>query len=161
MRSFGRVTSWAAGAVGRPGERTFFVQFSAADGLHGFVVEKTQIAALVLEGRRLLASAGVDTTPPHSGPGVVAEVVPEFRVGEIHLAYREVAEEVTIGLIPTSDEVDGVEFTLTLEQFGAELIAAQDAVEGGRPLCPRCGLAMDLDGHHCPSTNGDLRGHRP
>jgi len=160
VRSYDSVSGWVGGAIGRPGERTFMVQFTADDGTHGYVLEKAQVAALVLEARRLLTSIGHRTAEgdAHSPDG---GVVPEFRVAEMRISYTESDALVRIHLIPVTDDVESVEFALTPHQLGSALAAAQTAVEGGRPLCPRCGLAMDPDGHHCPATNGDLRGHRP
>lgn len=161
MRKYPEVDSWAVGAIGRPGERTFLVQFIASDGVHSYVLEKGQVAALVLEGRRLLEVIG--TSGESSGD--VAElselVMPEFRIAEIHLAYDETDQLISLGLVPTTDDVQGVEFSLPVGDIGPVLDAAERAVGGGRPACPRCGLAMDPDGHRCPATNGDLRGHRP
>lgn len=160
MRSYESVNGWVAGAIGRPGQRTFMVQFAADDGSHAYVLEKAQVAALILEARKLLGAVGqqVDVSASRSPD---AGVVPEFRIAEMHLSYAESDELVRLHLIPVSDDVESVEFALTPQQLGSALSAAQVAVEGGRPPCPRCGLAMDPDGHHCPATNGDLRGHRP
>lgn len=161
MRSYSDVNFWLAGAIGRPGERTFLVQFGASDGVHSFVLEKAQVAALVVEGRRLLEAIGASSDTESDAPAVHEYVMPEFRIAEIHLAYDEADDRITIGLVPTTDDVEGVEFEVTSVAFAAALGDAQVAVEGGRPPCPRCGLAIDPDGHHCPATNGDLRGHRP
>jgi uncharacterized repeat protein (TIGR03847 family) len=160
VRIYDTVESWVAGATGRPGERTFMIQFTADDGTHAYVLEKAQVAALVMEARRLL---GVIGGPAERAAARTLDdgVVPEFRVAEIHLSFEESESLVRIRLLPTTDDVDVVEFAVGPAVFGAALPAAQRAVEGGRPACPRCGLAMDPDGHHCPVTNGDLRGHRP
>ena len=161
MRRYGEVESWVAGAIGRPGERSFFIQFTADDGVHGFLVEKGQVAALVVEAGKLLAGFESAGAAEGTGRSPATGVVPEFRVAEIHLAYEAASEIVTVRLIPTVDDADAVEFVLTAAQFATALGDARGAVEGGRPPCPRCGLAMDPDGHACPVTNGDLRGHRP
>jgi hypothetical protein len=136
------------------------VQFTADDGPHAYVLEKAQVAALILEARKLLSAVGVQADEKNSRAPDAA-VVPEFRISEMHISYAESDELVRIHLIPVTDDVESVEFALTPQQLGSALSAAQVAVEGGRPPCPRCGLAMDPDGHHCPATNGDLRGHRP
>jgi uncharacterized repeat protein (TIGR03847 family) len=153
--------SWVVGAVGRPGERTFYVQFTSADGTHSYLLEKVQVAALVAEARKLLQSAAHEGRNDPEPSRLDGSVMPEFRVAEIHLAYTELDGMVAIRLIPSTDEMEPVEFVLTVAQFSGAIAPAQGAVEGGRPSCPRCGLAMDPDGHHCPATNGDLRGHRP
>ena len=161
MRRYEEVDFWAAGAIGRPGERTFLIQFGASDGVHSYVLEKAQVAALVIEGRRLLEVVGTPVATQQTARGLAELIMPEFRIAEIHLAYEEADQRITVGLVPTTDDVLGVEFTIAVGEFGPGLDLAEHAVEGGRPPCPRCGLAMDPDGHHCPATNGDLRGHRP
>ena len=161
MRRYESVMSWVAGAVGRPGERTFYVQFTGVDGTHSYLLEKVQVAALVVEARKLLQSAAHQARNDPEPSRLDGSVMPEFRVAEIHLAYTEADGMVVVRLIPSSEDIEAVEFVLTVAQFSGAIAHAQDAVEGGRPSCPRCGLAMDPDGHHCPSTNGDLRGHRP
>lgn len=161
MRRYPEIDFWVAGAIGRPGERTFLIQFGASDGVHSYVLEKGQVAALVVEGRRLLDAIGNAPGSEGTAPPLAELVMPEFRIAEIHLAYEEAEDQITVGLIPTTDDVEGVEFVVPTSGFGSMLARAQRAVEGGRPPCPRCGLAIDPDGHHCPATNGDLRGHRP
>jgi uncharacterized repeat protein (TIGR03847 family) len=161
MRRYDTVDSWVAGATGRPGERTFMIQFVARDGVHAFVLEKGQVAGLVLEGRRLLEFIGAPEAAGSGGGRLDPTALPEFRIGELHLTYHEAEDTVRLRLVPTADDVEDVEFALSPTLFGAALGSAQEAVEGGRPECPRCGLAMDPDGHHCPATNGDLRGYRP
>jgi hypothetical protein len=79
----------------------------------------------------------------------------------MHLQYREDPDTITIVLVPTVDDIDSVSFEVTPAQLDAAARNGAAAVRAGRPRCPRCGLAMDPDGHHCPSTNGDLRNHRP
>jgi uncharacterized repeat protein (TIGR03847 family) len=161
MRRYDSVDSWVAGATGRPGERTFMIQFVAPDGVHTFILEKSQVAALVVEGRRLLAMIGTAEAAGPRGVRLDAAAIPEFRIAEIHLTYREDQNTVRVRLVPTSEDIADVEFALGPDEFASALGPAQEAVEGGRPSCPRCGLAIDPDGHHCPATNGDLRGHRP
>ena len=161
MREYPEVDSWVVGAIGRPGERTFLVQFSASDGVHSYVLEKGQVAALVLEGRRLLEVIGTVSQSSGDVAALSELVMPEFRIAEIHLAYDEAEGQISLGLVPTTDDVHGVEIRVPVDEFGPVLDYAEQAVGGGRPACPRCGLAMDPDGHHCPATNGDLRDHRP
>ena len=57
--------------------------------------------------------------------------------------------------------LDSVGFDVTPAQLDAAARHGAAAVRAGRPRCPRCGLAMEPEGHHCPATNGDLRDHRP
>ena len=78
--------------------------------------------------------------------------------GDIELSQSTASTVV----IHSSDEADApVECEMTHAQLDAFAREAQVVVAAGRPECPRCGLAMDADGHNCPRSNGDLRGHRP
>jgi uncharacterized repeat protein (TIGR03847 family) len=156
------VQRFAAGADGPPGQRTFFLQVDAESGPAGFLVEKGQVAALALEAGALLREAGLagvgSATPDDA---IDPMLIPEFRVAEIHLQYREEAGTITIILVPTVDDISSVSFEVTPAQLDAAARSGGAAVRAGRPRCPRCGLAMDPEGHHCPTTNGDLRNHRP
>ena len=52
------------------------------------------------------------------------------------------------------DDGESASFDLTSEQLRAMALVALDAVHSGRPICPRCHLPEDPDGHDCPSSNG-------
>ncbi len=153
---------FVAGAIGEPGQRTFLLQFTV-DGVPAwYVLEKAQVAALATESAALLLTAG------HAGAGGALEapalVEPTriaFRVSEIGLVFDAETELATLLLTPTDDAEEPAAYQLTPAQLDAGARAGGEAVLRGRPRCPRCGLAMDPDGHHCPVTNGDLRHHRP
>ncbi len=80
---------------------------------------------------------------------------------ELRLGYDEPAETVTLTLVSTGEDAPEVTHRMSSAQLGAAARVAVAAVLAGRPRCPRCGLAMDPEGHPCPLGNGDLRGHRP
>ena len=86
----------------------------------------------------------------------------EFRIAAMEIAY--VADEGLMVLTlrrATDDAIAPVSYALTAVQLDAAARIASESVGAGRPLCPQCGLAMDPGGHVCPTTNGDLRNHRP
>ena len=95
-------------------------------------------------------------------PGGVHEETPiAYRVGGLQLALADDSDVALVVLMSTEDDDPDTTFELTLAQLDAFAREAIAAVESGRPACARCGLAMDPEGHNCPRTNGDLRGHRP
>ena len=152
------------GAVGDPGDRTFFIEVEASTGTLWFLLEKAQVAALSIQSTRLLRESGV------ADPEDVHELEPvrrpsddvEFRVGEVRLAYTESTGLVTLMLFSRAqDDSEPVEFTLTPAQLATSARFGAEAVTAGRPSCARCGLAKDPEGHACPADNGDLRTHRP
>jgi len=159
-RDLGRAEQFIAGAVGEPGSRVFYLQV-AAGKVVWFVLEKLQVAALAAQALELL-----DAAFPMPEEGTSAHLDPPdevlFRVGTIKLASAQDQTDVEIELGPAGDTAgDGVRFTVAPELLEAMARSALVLVESGRPLCPRCGLAMESEGHACPTGNGDLRDHRP
>lgn len=162
MKDLGTVDLFVAGAVGEPGARTFMLQFVQNDVRTSYVLEKAQVAALAEQSRELLHNVGLGgagSDLPGAEPWYADDVA--FRVAAMQLAHTEASGLFTLALLPTEEATDSVAYTLSAAQLGAAARDGLAAVEAGRPKCPRCGLAMDPTGHHCPATNGDLRNHRP
>ena len=161
MHDRGIVDGFRAGAIGEPGQRTFLLQFENVTGVESYVLEKTQVAVLAEQSLELLAQIGL----PGAGVGddVTALDPPDeiaFRVGTMQLAYEEAARLITLVVGSTDQDEEAVAYRMTPAVLGAAMRHALEVVAAGRPSCPRCGLAMDPDGHHCPQDNGDLRQHR-
>lgn len=154
--------SLVIGAIGQPGERTFYAQVVVANRPSWFVIEKFQAAAFAVQARELLDDAGHSGAGDGLDPGTLA--LPDavtFRAGVIDLDYREDSGLITVELVPIEGEdAEPFRFTVSPALLDAAAAEALNAVEGGRPRCPRCGLAMDPDGHPCPTHNGDLRRHQ-
>ncbi len=157
----GPVTAFVAGAIGEPGTRTFLLQLTGPEGTDSYVLEKDQVAVLAEQALELLQRAGLSGAGTSVAvPELVAPERARFRVGEMQLGISEDSETITLVLASVGDD-EPVEYTMTPAILEAAAIAGRRSVAAGRPLCPRCGLAMDADGHHCPKDNGDLREHRP
>lgn len=163
MRHVGEADGFLAGAIGEPGERTFLLELRAGGDVSWFLLEKRQVAAMALESAQLLEETGfIGAGASSGGDGLESPDAVKFRVAQIDMVYTEVSGLIDIVLQPADPEQDeAVAFSLTPVQLDRMARAAAFAVEGGRPACPRCGLAMDAEGHHCPVDNGDLREHRP
>lgn len=150
------------GYVGVPGQRTFYFEVETTDGTSWYLLEKIQVSAFAEEAGRLLAEAGFQDAGRQLDPGHVRE--PDdvaFRIGEMRIVYDEAAGLVEITLLAVGEPVDRATVWLTPAQLDAAVRLGAEAVGEGRPACPSCGLAVDPEGHACPTTNGDLRGHRP
>lgn len=152
------------GYVGLPGQRTFYFEVEQHDRTSWFLLEKVQVAAFAAEAGRLLVEAGFQDAGRHLDPGPIRE--PDdvaFRVGELRIVYDESAGLVEITLLAVGEPEDEDQATVrvTPAQLDAAVRLGAEAVGAGRPFCPDCGLAIDPEGHACPTTNGDLRGHRP
>ena len=161
MIDLGAAAHFSAGAVGVPGERRFYIQTTTADADRWFLCEKAQVAALAEAGLELLerhdlGGVGSGLSAGFAPPGEVA-----WRVGQIAIELDDDTAMVVIILAPIEDDEESVRFEVSPAQMDAMAQEAVAAVASGRPTCPRCDLAMDPEGHTCPTTNGDLRGHRP
>lgn len=155
------VTGFAADAVGEPGERTFLLQFYGPWGRNTYLLEKGQVAALAAGAHQLAREVGYEVGDIASAPVLIDEV-PQFRVSQIGLGYDESAAMAILTLDSVDeDDDDQVVYGMSMEVLLAAAEQGEVAVAGGRPICERCGLAMDPDGHACPTSNGDLRNHRP
>lgn len=160
---------WATvGAVGEPGQRTFYIQARQGEQLVTLKLEKQQVAALSQFLGEILADLPAPEDQASAGPEALNEpVLAEWAVGSIQLAYDSSADRVVILSEEVGDEDEDAEMALggrgaarigltrasaaQIIRVGAELVTA------GRPTCSLCGRPMDPEGHSCPRTNG----HRP
>jgi uncharacterized repeat protein (TIGR03847 family) len=154
------VDRFAAGALGEPGDRLFMLEVVVGGQSVAYVIEKLQVAALAEEAQRLLRERGLIGTGLALDPGTVHQETPvNFRVGGMQLAFGD--NDVAELILMSSEDDPPVPYELTVAQLDAFAREALAVVAAGRPACPRCGLPMDPEGHNCPRSNGDLRGHRP
>jgi uncharacterized repeat protein (TIGR03847 family) len=159
----GPAQRFAAGAVGSPGQRRFFIEIDAGGGRHRFLLEKGQVVALAQRSLELLAENGV--VPDRQAVEMVqqrgleveeSEEV-DFRVGDMALQLQH-SELVSVTLDPVDEGGEGVSFVVAPEQLQAMAMAALEVAARGRPICSRCRLPMDPDGHDCPAVNGHRTG---
>ncbi len=156
------VESFVPGFVGEAGNRTFYLQVVDEGERQSYLLEKGQVAGLALHATRLLTELGFEGVGDDLElPAIVDPDDVAFRIGELNIGYDETTGVVSVTLVPTADGLPPVVHFLSTAQLDAAAREGADIVGAGRPPCPRCGLAMDPDGHVCPTTNGDLRNHRP
>lgn len=101
--TFDRPDRFVCGALGKPGQRTFFLQASRGPQVVSVALEKAQVAVLAERlGRLLLAlrERGVDIADKPVGEAdtgpLVEPVVEQFRVGTLTLAWDAQRERVVI-----------------------------------------------------------------
>jgi uncharacterized repeat protein (TIGR03847 family) len=153
-----------SGAVGEPGQRTFYLQVHGDGAVYTVKCEKGQVAALAEHIERLLADlpavgatalVDMDLHPP---------LDPRFVLGTIGLAYDAVVDRVIVvleELVATDEDTeavdepehDGLRLELTREVAAIFCTRAKEIVAAGRPLCRWCGRPMDAEGHACPRMN--------
>lgn len=159
IENLGPAELFAAGAIGTPGERRFYLQVIAGGTAHSLLAEKQQIAALATQGLEILdeheissddvavdrlVDRGLDIADPGEGNE-------RFRVGTISIAMAP-SELLTV-TIESIEANDALTFVIAPEQFKAMATVALHVVAAGRPMCPWCRLPMDPDNHECPARN--------
>jgi uncharacterized repeat protein (TIGR03847 family) len=148
--SFDRPDRFIAGALGVPGQRTFFIQASKGSQHISVALEKTQVALLAERIAALLLAlreggVTIGDELPGPAPKLAEPVVEQFRVGTMSLGWdgevgRVVIEAREIG------EADIDEADMDEEPEGdpdeEELEAAEGATDEGIELRS---LAADMD----------------
>lgn len=156
------VTHLTAGAIGKPGKRTFYLQGRQGVLLVTLVVEKEQLAALTRGIDELLErlETGAKTIQVDATQMELSQPIePLFRIGQLGLGYD--AERSLLVLVAyeipeeeNQETVNVVRFWATREQMRALARHAAGIVAGGRPICVLCGRPIDPEGHFCPKRNG-------
>ena len=177
---------FAAGAIGRPGQRTFFLQ--AVDGrrIASVVLEKVQVALLADRIAAILTELRereVDGAPdedadelPNDDDRPLDEPIGEaFRVASLTISWDGEASDITVEARSgygeedeeTEDDPDEIPDeapegpdVLRVRLDGASALGfarrAARVVAAGRPPCPFCGEPLNPEGHVCVRTNGYL-----
>ncbi len=171
---------FVAGTVGDPGQRTFFLQASAAGRVTSVALEKSQVAVLAERVDELLDDvvrrSGGEAAVPAIAPTTLMDTDPlatpveeDFRVGTMSLAWDGDDERVVIECLEVGEEAttEGdltpaagaslLRVTLTGAAARAFAKRAGAVVAAGRPPCPFCGNPLDPEGHVCPRANGHRR----
>jgi len=136
--SFDRPDRFIAGALGMPGQRTFFIQASKGSQQVSVALEKTQVALLAERIAALLLAlreggVAIGDELPGPVPQLAEPVVEQFRVGTMSLGWdgeagRVVIEAREIGEADVDDgedvediDEDETETELSAEHEGVEL----------------------------------------
>jgi len=158
-------------AIGKPGQRVFYIQAIKDDEVVTLIIEKAQVQTLAVGLEQFFneigekypnltsASSEYDEDKMHIYP----PVDPLFRTGEIGLGYdaerdmmvlmaREIMAEGQ-----TEEDVDVARFWVTRSQLRAMAAWGVEIAGRGRAICPQCGEPMDPEGHFCPKKNGHNR----
>jgi len=161
------------GAVGEPGERTFFLQARRGTDLVTIVVEKQQVQLLAATVVDMLSRLGADVATEFDEAEMELEqpLVPEWRAGRLAVGYEEDRDLFMLEAEEAEDEDDDddeeqdeegelggeVRFWATRDQMLALARHGIAVAAAGRPTCEFCGNPMDPEGHICPAMNGHGR----
>lgn len=162
-----RPERFVPGAVGEPGRRVFYLQAVEGSQVVSLKLEKQQVAALAEYLAGILADLSPVEPQPLADADLVEPVVAEWSVGSLAVAYDEASDRLLIvaeELVVIDEETElpdhppaTARFHVTRDQVDGFIRLAVHLVQGGRPLCPLCGLPIDPDGHVCPRSNGHAR----
>ncbi|PJI95122.1 DUF3090 domain-containing protein [Luteimicrobium subarcticum] len=159
---------FVVGTVGRPGERTFYLQVREGTRTASVGLEKEQSAVLADTIDQLLD----ELMSQEDGPAIPTEVPPElvdddpldqpveedFRTGAIRLGWDPRTSQVVVEAFPVGedpsdpDEPEPSEMLQVRMPVGTARAFAQRTrrvVQSGRPTCPTCGRPVDPEGHVC------------
>lgn len=162
------VTHITTDAIGKPGQRVFYLQAWNDERTVTLIVEKMQIQSLSIGLEQFLVevhekfpdlqdvSADYDEDKMRIHP----PVDPLFRVSELDLGYD--AEEDLVVLMAREllaedqdPEAAGVvRFWCMRAQIRAMCHWGMEVAARGRPRCPQCGEPIEPEGHFCPKKNG-------
>ena len=164
MIDFGLVDAVDAEAIGPPGQRTFRLRANKDDNYAALWFEKEQLALLGREFSKLLAERSrqrgePSDSVPEMGPfPATAEV--DLQVARLGLDFDDASQHIVLLADDAAAPQQGDSPTFRMEIDRAQAIAAiraiDDAVAGGRPLCPLCHRVLEDDGSciACPGGNG-------
>ncbi len=168
---FDPVDHLTAGAVGEPGERSFYVQCRNRTDLVSMLLEKQQVSLLATHIDDLLERVGV----PENNAALDVDtldleqpIVADFRIGRIGLGYDEERDLVLLqcdeffpdgeddegDALPDEEDRGRVRVWATRPQMEGLARRGEREVTGGRPICAMCGGSIDPEGHFCPRSNG-------
>lgn len=159
-----------ADAIGKPGQRVFYIQAFQEQRTITVIIEKAQLYSLAIGIEQFLAqiSAQHPDLPEASGDyledvmHIHPPVDPLFRAGEIGLGYDRQRDKVVVFVkeILTEEEdpenAAVIRFWATRPQVRRLARWGVEVVSRGRPICPQCGQPEEPEGHFCPRKNGHL-----
>ncbi len=164
---FDPVDRITVGAIGQPGQRTFYLQARHGRQLLSLVLEKEQVSALATALDQLLENLAernplLTTTEDLIavvGMNLEEPVEEAFRIGQLGLGYDEgrdmlviIAQELGGG--EEGEELETARLTFTREQGRGLARQGADIVTKGRPRCAQCGEPINPEGHFCAKKNG-------
>lgn len=161
--NFDPADHFTTGALGVPGQRTFFLQAGRGIEFVSLICEKEQMRALgeglfsLLDQIAEAFDRHTEELSPSPNMDLVHPVIPVWRVSQLGVGYDDEQDRVVVIVQEMVDEGEVGEvgrFTIARGLARAFAQKALDVVSGGRPSCPFCGEPLDPSGHFCPRSNG-------
>jgi uncharacterized repeat protein (TIGR03847 family) len=165
---------FAAGAIGAPGQRVFYLQVRAEGWTVNVRCEKQQVAELARHLRVMLDDLPEPDADDGGAARLLEPVTEDFILGSIGLGLDRAAARMIVQLeemaVIDEDDIEelaglagddldldmdtsSVRVLITPGQARAFCDAAERAVSAGRGTCRWCGGPIDPSGHACPRFN--------
>ncbi|MFA5565706.1 MAG: DUF3090 family protein [Acidimicrobiia bacterium] len=164
--------AFTVGALGRPGERVFYIQVVVDQGVYNFKLEKIQVRSMAEYFSFMLEEAEFPVNYAHPAPELVEPVDPEWTVTAASIGidlenelFTLVLHSGDVSVLAEDTEEAFRAFEAQVEtdpQARIQISFAQAAsfihrnetlAAQGRPVCIFCGLPINVDGHFCPREN--------
>ena len=157
---------FTAGAIGKPGERVFYLQAREKGRLVTLKCEKEQVRALAEYLSGLITKLGAPKGKVSTDMDLLPFAEPAWIVASLGVGYDEEHERVIVDAHELfeeeeegqreSEEPASARVRITREQAQAFVERAKELMKGSRPNCPVCSGPMDPAGHICPRSNGHI-----
>ena len=155
-------------AIGKPGQRIFYIQARSGSRVVTILVEKVQIQTLAIGVEQFYVELRErypdldEPSPDYEEEKMMISppVDPLFRAAELGLAYDP--EKDLMGLLAVEALGDGqpdedgriIRLWCTRAQLRAMCRWGLEVAGRGRETCPYCGEPIDPEGHFCVKKNG-------
>lgn len=165
---FDDVDRFAPGAIGAPGQRTFFLQVQADGRVVTVKCEKLHVAALAKAFRDLLTDLPSDGRRVAPTVQPTDPVDPRWSLGSIGLGYEPNQDRIVVmlheapdvGVASDEDSSDTdstdagrIRLHITRDQAAAFADRGNELVAAGRPTCVLCSSPVDPEGVTCGCWN--------
>jgi len=160
-----------ADAIGKPGQRVFYLQAYQDTRTITIIIEKAQLISLAIGVEQFIAQLVQQYPELDEASGDYEERVmhinppvdPLYRAGEIGLGYDKDRDRVVIftkELLGEDGDIEDaaqIRFWATRTQIRQLARWGQEVASRGRHICPQCSQPEEPDGHFCPKKNGHVR----
>ncbi len=159
---FHNVQRITAGAIGKPGQRVFYLQVREGRRRLALIAEKEQVRALADALDRMLEELAEQNPLLASSDDLLISdmsleepLEAEYRVAQMGLGY-DAERDMVVLVVQGANAEDTLiaRIAASRSQMRALSTHAARVVAAGRPVCGNCGRPIEPSGHFCPERNG-------
>jgi uncharacterized repeat protein (TIGR03847 family) len=152
---------FTAGAVGKPGQRIFYLQSREKGTLVTLKSEKEQVRALAQYLSGLLEKLPAVGERMPRNLSLIEPIEAAWVVASIAVGYDEARDRILVVANELQEEEEAgdpasARVLITRAQAAAFVKQAEALMKAGREICPWCSQPKDPGGHTCPRSNGHV-----